>query len=121
MDKSKKIEAILVIVTGLIILHLVFKIKVLLTAALAVAVLSLMSSFIRDKIVWLWMKLAEVLGYINGRILLSVIFFIILTPVAFLFKLTGKDPMQRKRKRESKSMYIERNHTYTKEDLEFIW
>lgn len=121
MDKSKKIEAILVIVTGLIVLHLIFKIKMLLTIALLIAVLSLFSDFIRDKIVWLWMKLAEVLGYINGRILLSVIFFIILTPVAFLFKLTGKDPMQRKRKNESESMYIDRNHTYTKEDLEFIW
>ncbi|MBL7928547.1 MAG: hypothetical protein JNL47_03595 [Bacteroidia bacterium] len=121
MDKSKKTEAILVIVAGLIIFHLIFKLKVLLTVALAVAVLSLMSDFIRDKIVWLWMKLAEVLGYINGKILLSLIFFLILTPVAFIFKLTGKDPMQRKRRKQSHSFYIERNHTYTKEDLEFIW
>lgn len=121
MDKAKKTEAILVIVTGLIIFHFIFKIKVLLTIALAVAVLSLMSDFIRDKMVWLWMKIAEVLGYINGRILLSLIFFIILTPVAFIFKLTGKDPMQHKRKKDARTFYVERNHTYTKEDLEFIW
>jgi predicted membrane protein len=121
MDKSKKTEAILVIVTGLILLHLILKIKVLLTIALLVAVLSLMSDFVRDQIFRLWMKLAEILGYINGRILLSLIFFLILTPVAFLFKLTGKDPMQRKRRKESNTMYVERNHSYTREDLEFIW
>jgi hypothetical protein len=121
MDKSKKTEAILVIVTGLILFHFITKIKALLVIAFMVAVLSLMFGFVRDKIVWIWMKLAEGLGYINGKILLSLIFFLILTPVAFVFRLTGKDRMKRKRKKETGSMYVERNHTYTKEDLEFIW
>lgn len=121
MDKSKNAEAILVMVTGLIILYLVFKMNTLLTLALAVAVLSLLSGFIRDTMVWLWIKMAEVLGYINSRILLTFIFFILLTPVAFLYKLTGKDPMQRKRKSGIKSMFVERNHTYTKEDLRYIF
>lgn len=121
MDRSKKNEAILVIVTGLIILHFIFNTQILLAVALVIAVLSLMSDFIRDKIIWLWIKLAEWLGFVNSKILLSLIFFLILTPVALIFRLTGKDPMQLKRKKDSKSFYIERNHTYTKEDLQHIW
>ncbi|MCC6384554.1 MAG: SxtJ family membrane protein [Bacteroidia bacterium] len=121
MDKAKKTEAILVIVTGLILMWFIFKIKILLTIGLLIGILSLLSSFIQNQIVWLWMKLAELLGYINGKILLSVIFFLFLTPIALFFKLAGKDPMIKKRKSGQKSLYTERNHTYCAEDLEHIW
>jgi hypothetical protein len=43
-----------------------------------------------------WMKLAHVLGWINTRILLSLVFFLILLPVALILRLLGKDPMCRK-------------------------
>jgi hypothetical protein len=43
-----------------------------------------------------WMKLAHVLGWINTRILLSLIFFLIFSPVALILRLLGKDPMRRK-------------------------
>jgi hypothetical protein len=43
-----------------------------------------------------WMKLAHVLGWINTRILLSLVFFLILSPIALILRLLGKDPMHRK-------------------------
>ena len=43
-----------------------------------------------------WMKLAHILGWINTRILLSLVFFLILLPVALILRLLGKDPMRRK-------------------------
>ena len=45
---------------------------------------------------FLWMKIGHVLGLINTRIILGVVFFLIFTPVALLFHLLGKDPMQRR-------------------------
>jgi len=43
-----------------------------------------------------WMKLAHVLGWINTRILLSIVFFLIFLPVGAMLRLLGKDPMSRK-------------------------
>lgn len=39
----------------------------------------------------LWWRLAHVLGWVNSRIILSVFFLVVLTPVAVLIRLLGKD------------------------------
>ena len=43
-----------------------------------------------------WMKIGHVLGWINTRIILGVVFFIIFAPVALLMRLFGNDPMHRR-------------------------
>ena len=45
---------------------------------------------------WLWMKIGDVLGWVNTRIILSVFFFIAITPVGFIMRLLNYDPMRRK-------------------------
>ena len=45
----------------------------------------------------LWWRFALALGYVNARILLTVLFFVTLVPLSFLWRLTGKDPLQRRR------------------------
>ncbi len=42
-----------------------------------------------------WMQLAHVLGWINTKIILSLIYYVVFTPTAFIIRLTGKDPMNR--------------------------
>lgn len=44
-----------------------------------------------------WWKFALVLGYINARVILTVIFFVVLTPIALLWRLLGRDPLARRR------------------------
>lgn len=44
-----------------------------------------------------WMKFGAVLGQINSRIILFLFFYIVLLPVGLLMRLTGHDPMHRKR------------------------
>ena len=43
-----------------------------------------------------WMKLAEGLGFINTRIILSIVFFVMFFPAGMMMRLLGKDPMERK-------------------------
>ena len=45
----------------------------------------------------LWWKFAMALGYVNARVLLSILFFIVLTPLSLLWRITGKDPLARNR------------------------
>lgn len=43
-----------------------------------------------------WMKFAHALGWVNTRIILTVVYLLVFTPVALIFKVIGKDPMERK-------------------------
>ena len=41
-----------------------------------------------------WMWVGHVLGWVNTRILLSIVFFALLTPLGLVFRLMGKDTMR---------------------------
>ena len=45
-----------------------------------------------------WWKFAMVLGYVNARIIMTVIFIIVLSPLGLLWRIIGKDPLARKRR-----------------------
>ena len=44
----------------------------------------------------IWIKVGNVLGFINSRIILGVMFFAMIFPIGMLLKLFGKDSMNRK-------------------------
>lgn len=44
-----------------------------------------------------WWKFAMILGYVNARIILSIAFLIVLTPIGLVWRLTGHDPLARRR------------------------
>jgi hypothetical protein len=47
----------------------------------------------------LWMGLAEALGFVMTRVILGVIFFLIVTPIGIVRRLTGGDPLGRRAER----------------------
>ena len=53
-----------------------------------------------------WMKLGFLLGWVNSRIILGIIFFIILLPIAIVMRLFGYDPLKNNRK----GIYTYRNN-----------
>jgi hypothetical protein len=50
-----------------------------------------------------WMKLAEVLAWVNTRILLGVVFYGVVTPIGLAMRLMGRDPMRRELDRMGES------------------
>ena len=57
---------------------------------------------------WLWMKLAHLLGWVNTRLLLGIIFFVIITPMAIVMKVLGRDALNRKINKDADSYWIPR-------------
>ena len=47
-----------------------------------------------------WMKLGHILGWVNSRIILGLVYMIVLLPIAFIMRLIGHDPLRIKRKGE---------------------
>jgi hypothetical protein len=48
-----------------------------------------------------WMTLAGVLGYVNSRILLSAVFYLVITPFGLVMRAIGHDALERRRGKES--------------------
>ena len=44
-----------------------------------------------------WWRFSRALGYVNARVLLTVLFWIALVPLSVMWRLTGKDPLERRR------------------------
>lgn len=59
-------------------------------------IVSMVHPTLLNQIYKLWMKIGHVLGWINTRIILAVLFFGILTPVGIVMRLLGKDPLLKK-------------------------
>ena len=69
--------------------------------AVALAVLLIVPGLVAPRILApayrLWMKLAEVLAWINTRILLGVVFYLVVTPIGLIMRLLGRGPGGRRR------------------------
>lgn len=55
-----------------------------------------------------WMAVGHALGWVNTRIILAVIFYMLFTPAAIIMRLLGKDPMRRKLEPEAGTYRIPR-------------
>ncbi len=113
-------ETVLVITVGCIMLHLVFKSRVFLYCALVIGLTGIFSSYLSEKIDWVWSKLSFVLGEISNRVLLTIIYLLVVTPVALIRRLWKKNSLTHF-DRAASSNFSERDHQFSKKDLENTW
>ena len=118
-NKDQAKDTGLAIVLILLIIEYVKRPGWLVIAAIAVMVLTMTWPVIFSPLAKVWFGLSHVLGSVVSKIILSLVFFFIVTPVGFIRKVFGADPMKtRLWKKGDGSVLVDRNHTYTKEDIE---
>jgi hypothetical protein len=121
MNRVKVLETTLVLILALGVIYWKFNgHSGVLIAAGILGIIGLFVPVLAEKIHWLWMKLAEGIGYVMSKVILTIIFFIFLIPLAFAARLTRKNN-HIKMKKDKTTYFKERNFTYTKESLENIW
>lgn len=118
MTKKNSTATILVLVIACIVLFWLTGKKYFLPVAVLLGFSGLFSSYVADKIHWLWMKLGEGLGYVTGRIIMTLIFFLLLYPLSLLSKLFRKNNQL---KPGAESYFEARNFVYTRESMENTW
>ena len=122
MKRPQSKEVILVIVVGLLILSRIFSIDSLAIAAIVIGLVGVVSSTLSDKIAWVWFKISDALGYIMSRVILTLVFFLILTPVALFSRLFRKKDLMGKTIDDNVSSYFDiRDHEYHSGDLRDPW
>jgi len=112
---SNAYKSVLTMVVGFLILSYLFHAPKLAMGACGLGVAALLHSTICNFIVLAWEKLGHALGWLNSKVLLSLIYFIILLPLALLRKLfTGKV-------KEANTNFYDRNVEYTATHLQNKW
>jgi hypothetical protein len=125
MNRQKHLETILVLVLALGIFYWFSREKnpqlgkYLLLSALILGLIGVFIPWLADKIHWAWMKLAHVMGWVMSKVILTIVFFVFLLPMALLVRAFGKSNV--KVKKEGNSYYKTRDFLYNKESLEQVW
>lgn len=110
---------ILVLIAGFCALHLLFGGKVFLGIALSVLLLSAWSEKAAMFIEKGWLLFGEKVGKVNAIVLLFLIYYLILTPIAFLSRIGNQDPLQLKPPADSN--FVLNAQRYVAKDLEDPW
>ncbi len=125
MSKSKIYEALLVISTAFLVIYLYGMLRhgeskeLFIYIACGIGLSGIILKALGKLIAQAWYKLADILSLFMSKIIMSVIFILVLVPVALLYRLSGKDGLGLKRKNES--TWIGRDHRYTSDDLKNLW
>ena len=67
-----------------------------------------------------WMKLTVPLGWVMTRAILSILFFLVITPIGLVMRIFGNNPLDLKFNRESTNSYwiSKRKANFEKKDYE---
>lgn len=119
-ERTRHLESLLVICLGMVVMFFVWDKKPFLWVGLGLGLAGLLVPMLGRYIHLGWTGIGHVLGWINTNIILALLFFLVLLPLALLRRAFAKDPMGRKKKQDG-SYFVEREHTFTKKDLEKPW
>ena len=84
------IGIILVIIAGFLFWNGKELFQIFLTFGAVLCVLGITIPFLLKPIYWIWMIFATILGWIMTRVILSLLFYVIFTPIGLLPRLFGK-------------------------------
>lgn len=120
LNKTNPVKTVLVISTGFLVIFLITKMNWALIVSLIVGLIGIFSTYVSKKIDFLWMKLTWMLSLIIPNILLSLLFFLFLFPLALFAKLFGeKDPLNLKNNKDS--IYRASDKAFEKASFENTW
>lgn len=90
MDRTETLKTLNVLAVAALTAYLLTKLPWLLYTAFVILLLGLVENPLARLLSAGWLKLAQLLGIVNSRVILSLMFYLVLTPVAFLYRLFNR-------------------------------
>ena len=97
---------------------LFFQMGILVKIAVVVLLADMIYPDLFKPLAVVWLGLSHLLGTVMSKIILSVVFFLLVTPVGLIRKISGADALKLKEwKQSSSSVFKIRDHVFTQEDI----
>ena len=107
------------IVLVFLLLAIFYERQIYLLVAAGLHILNMVAPRAYRWVAVLWLGLSHLLGTAVSRVILSVVFIALVTPIGLVRRLLGFDSLGlRNFKRDGGSVMHERNHRYTPEDIQ---
>ena len=119
-EKYQSLEIICILSASCLAMGYYFDNRALLIVTLLLLIIGIFLKSLSVLIARSWMKLSTLLGFINTRVLLTIIYYLILTPIAILYRFFNGDFLQIK-KNNARSFWHKREYQYSAEDLKKLW
>ncbi|SNB46625.1 SxtJ family membrane protein [Geobacter sp. DSM 9736] len=118
---GKCLEALLAASLFFLILHLITGYTLLLVLPMILMGGGLISTRATEWVGRFWLAAAHAIGAINNTVLLTIVFYLVLTPLAFAYRLVHRDLLQLKNNTYIDTYLISRNKSYISKDFEKLW
>jgi multisubunit Na+/H+ antiporter MnhG subunit len=115
--RKEQYKTLLVLVGGFALIAWRLHNLYLAMADALVLMTGLLSPYLLAKVTDAWMWIGEKIGAVMSRVILSFVFVFVLSPLAIIYRAFGR----KKRVENQVSYFVDRNHTYSAEDLEKIF
>lgn len=119
--REKDLETLIVLACALLILAMASRRVILSSLALLLLLSGLLSKTTASWISRGWLRISERVGTFNSRVILGFIFFVVLTPIAFIYRKVAKNPLRLTNDVDGQSLFVTRDRLYGKSEFEKMW
>ena len=113
-------KTVFIIALGFAIVYITTKWSWAIIVSLIIGLVGISSDYFSKRIIFLWTKLSRLLSFIMPNVLLSIVYFLFLFPIARLSRLFGrKDILNLKNTKGS--LFINRDKQFGKSSFEKLW
>ena len=110
------IGVILLIIAGFLFWKEKESFQILLTFGVTLCILGIAIPFILKPIYWVWMIFATILGWIMTRVILSLLFYAIITPIGLILRVFGKQFLELRWDKSKESYWNFRTNEHLKKE-----
>lgn len=122
MDRARKLRVVLVLALVSLVAGWLLDTVYLTGLAALFLVVGLVSNRMTGWIADGWMKLARMLGAFNTTVIMGVVFYVFLTPLALVYRLLGKGSIRLHPSDEASTYFVStEEETVDREDFEKTW
>ena len=121
LDRLGTLKTINILTLAVLVAYLIFSATWLIWVAALLTLGNAVESRITAALARGWMKFAGALGAFNSRVILTLTFYLILTPLAFLYRIFNRHLVEHFLANKRKSYFEDLNKKYAPGDFEKSW
>lgn len=121
MSRLDIIKTINIIILAILIVDLIFGIEWLIWIAILLAFGNAFESRITAMVANYWLRFSLIIGRFNTTIILFIMFFFILTPIAFIYRRFNREKVHHFQNNLRNSYFDDVRKSHRKDDFDKLW
>lgn len=121
MSNAESSKTLSVIALALLVGYYLFEAPALLPAVGVLLFLAVFPNPLSRMLAQLWLCFSELLGRVNSKVILTLIYYLVLVPVAFLYRMRNRKTVDYFQARNQSTFFVDAPTSYRREIFEKTW